>query len=380
MLDSLTLTNWKSFGAARNELTFAPLTLLVGPNGSGKSNALDALRFLQGAALDYPLTDVLNGHSEGQREVWPPIRGRAIEAVNLAGNAPQFAVHTEWQVPHAGGGTLVEVSHEVTVRVQGNALAQHEALQWGTSDCFRVNTPSPRARLGRPDEFDDVDAVGLDIARRVRATVRAMTFLEPQPARMRDYRPMSATTLGTACENVSPVLRSLGERELRDVADWLGELCAPPLDRIGFDETNLGEVMLSLNEGAGRHISARSASDGTLRFLGLVTALVTAEEGSIIVLEEPDAGLHPARIHLLAELLEQVTRDRKIQVIATTHSPTLLAFLSDEVLGNVLALGRDPEQQHTVCSRLGDLEHFAILRESDHLDRLVSTGWIERAL
>lgn len=80
MLKSLTPHNWKSFGTSRNRPQFGGLTLLVGPNASGKSNALDALRFLQGSALDFPLGDVLRGRWEGQREIWPPIRGQVVKA------------------------------------------------------------------------------------------------------------------------------------------------------------------------------------------------------------------------------------------------------------------------------------------------------------
>ena len=102
--------------------------------------------------------------------------------------------------------------------------------------------------------------------------------------------------------------------------------------------------------------------------------------GTLVVLEEPDAGLHPSRIHLLAELVERIAKDRGLQVLATTHSPTLLAHLSDEALGNVVAFGRRPETGLTVCSRLKDLPYFDDLRRSDHLERLISTGWVERAL
>ncbi|MEZ4295757.1 MAG: AAA family ATPase [Polyangiaceae bacterium] len=99
---------------------------------------------------------------------------------------------------------------------------------------------------------------------------------------------------------------------------------------------------------------------------------------SLIVLEEPDVGLHPARIHLLARLLEQATRERGVQVLATTHSPILLAHLSAESRGCRCPRSRRPGV--SVCERLGNLKHFDTLRDSKQLDHLVSTGWIERAL
>jgi len=216
----------------------------------------------------------------------------------------------------------------------------------------------------------------------VRSSLREIVFLDIQPARMRDYKPENGGHLGVSGENISPALLALSQQEgrLQDVVDWLSEFCAPEIEGIDFDRTQLREVMMFLVERGGRRVSARSVSDGTLRFLGHVVALLTCAPGTLVVLEEPDAGLHPSRIHLLAELIERIAKSRGIRVLATTHSPTLLAHLSDEALGNVVAFGRQPEAGLTVCSRLKDLPHFDDLRRSDHLERLISTGWVERAL
>ncbi len=79
--------------------------------------------------------------------------------------------------------------------------------------------------------------------------------------------------------------------------------------------------MMFAVERSGRRVSARSMSDGTLRFLGLLVALLTCPEGALVVLEEPDVGLHPSRIRLLAELFDDIATRRGVQIVATTHSP-----------------------------------------------------------
>ena len=90
MLTSLTLHGFKSFRHA--ELKLSRLTLLVGANASGKSNVFDAIRFLQGTALGFITTDVLRGHWEGGRELWPGIRGGPNEVARYG--AQEFAVAT----------------------------------------------------------------------------------------------------------------------------------------------------------------------------------------------------------------------------------------------------------------------------------------------
>jgi predicted ATPase len=217
----------------------------------------------------------------------------------------------------------------------------------------------------------------------VSSTLRETVFLDIQPTMMRGPKPEISRQLGLSGENISPALLSLSKEQgrLQDVVDWLSEFCAPEIESIDFDyRPDEREVMMFLVERGGRKISARSLSDGTLRFLGLLVCLLTCRPGALLVLEEPDTGLHPSRIHLLAELLERIARERKLRVLTTTHSPTLLAHLSPEALGDVVAFGRHPENGLTVCSRLKDLRYFDDLRRSDHLERLISTGWVERAL
>ena len=415
-LSSIKLDDWKSFGSgpdAANVVPLAPVTGLIGPNASGKSNVLDALRFLQGAALDYSLGEVLRGRIEGQREIWPGIRGGAIEAARSGTTG--FALTTEWiAFPYTREPNAFQ-KHVLKVDTQGDVAVEEEGLFSADGDVFfHTHAPSLGTSMGRTEDgglrvaspafgkgnfqLDTLSSsrsllaqlgiegraatVAQHFSQLVRSSLRGIVFLDIQPARMRDYKPENGGQLGVSGENISPALLALSQQEgrLQDVVDWLSEFCAPEIERIDFDRTQLREVMMFLVERGGRRVSARSVSDGTLRFLGHLVALLTCAPGTLVVLEEPDAGLHPSRIHLLAELIERIAKDRGIQVLATTHSPTLLAHLSDEALGDVVAFGRRPENGLTVCSRLKDLPHFDDLRRSDHLERLISTGWVERAL
>ena len=133
----------------------------------------------------------------------------------------------------------------------------------------------------------------------------------------------------------------------------------------------------------GARISARSLSDGTLRFLGELTALLTAPPGSLILIEEIENGLHPARVHLLVELLTGLTAERNVQVLATTHSPAVLGALVNadpELAKAALIFGRVPDEPGTVVRRLGDLPHFEEVAQRRGIEHLFTTQWLERAL
>lgn len=69
-------------------------------------------------------------------------------------------------------------------------------------------------------------------------------------------------------------------------------------------------------------------SDGTIRFICLSTALLQPNPPATIIIDEPELGLHPSAIGILAELIE--TASRRTQVIVATQSPLLMDYFSPE--------------------------------------------------
>lgn len=400
MLKELGLEDWKSFGAERRPLLLSPLTLLVGPNASGKSNVFDALRFMQGIALGLSVDDVLRGRSEGGRETWSGIRGGPQEA---ARRNNRFRITSKW---HEGW------KHELAIDTGGLATVSMDVFSDQHGEVFNTHASSLRGNVGRNA------AGGLNVAVRKGAgkgnwpsilvrdmtsvvsqlepdarfapevvptvqnyirAVRSFFFLDIQPRLMRAPSPLGRT-LGLSGEHIAAAVHALSPSKRQDVADWLSELCAPRIKSLEpeFIE-KVQEVFLFIEEEDGTRVSARSMSDGTLRFLGTLVALMTTPEGSTVLLEEPDVGLHPARVHLLAQFLEQITAERRIQVLATSHSPTLLAHLSDEAFLNTLAFDRDDTNGATVVQQIRQLQDHERLLPPDKRASLISTGWLERA-
>ena len=103
-----------------------------------------------------------------------------------------------------------------------------------------------------------------------------------------------------------------------------------------FPRDPSGRVHLKVHEANGESISAYSASDGTLRFLGMLGALLNEDAEGLYFFEEIDNGIHPARLHLLLDLIERQTAKGKIQVIATTHSPDVLNLINDTTFENTV--------------------------------------------
>lgn len=407
MLRSLALSDWKSFGHNGGEMHLGRTTLLVGPNASGKSNVLDALRFLQGAAHGLTLYETLRGAWDGGRSTWGGVRGGEAEAARAGSQS--FWIAAKWSFDKEPATYVLGVS------VSPEPRLTHESLHPANTDRYWFNTGAPtmgggagpqpggairvafrgtgggrnptatypanRSLLAQLEPRKRMAPEVLRFARSARSALRDIVHLDIRPDLMRASSPLHASRLGASGENIASVLHALPEGERQEIVDWLSELCAPQVSAIEFVEVPaVGEVFFFLREGPSTRISARSLSDGTLRFLGILVALLTAPAGSLILLEEPDVGLHPARVHLLAQLLEDLPVRRSIQVLATSHSPVLLAHLSDSALSNVLAFDRDRENGQTVVARVGDLPNYARLRDSKEREHLIATGWLERAV
>jgi predicted ATPase len=121
-------------------------------------------------------------------------------------------------------------------------------------------------------------------------------------------------------------------------------------------------------------------SDGTLRFIGILTALLTRPEGSLIVIEEIDNGLHPSRAELLVRTLREIGTKRKIDLLITTHNPALLDALGPEIVPFVVVAHRDSETGESKLTQLEDIENLPKLLASGTLGKLATKGSIEKSL
>ena len=411
MLKRIRLKNFKSF--VDEEVKVAPLTLLVGANASGKSNFLDAIRFLRGLASGLTLSEVLNGERQSRPGAWTGIRGRAEESARVGEDA--FTLESVWLAPRSGPSpepntsellpNQVELHHRIVCRTTPYPMLEEETLLSQADEDNKLGTIGHRIEGEADVEQSRAGALKADASRsllgllengRGRAlapwssdllawwsdALRELKFLDIKPPEMREYG-RRGYPLGDEGKNLSGVLADLFERvdEKASLIDWLVELCAPEVEDISFVEVKeLGDVMAMFVERGGKRISVRSASDGTLHFLGILIALRTAEPGSVILMEDVDTFLHPTRIRLLVEYLDAVTRERQIQIIATTHSPVVLQWLSYESLRNAIVFGRVPDHEGTIMRRLGDLPHFDEVVQRKGIDELFTTGWLEMAL
>ena len=112
----------------------------------------------------------------------------------------------------------------------------------------------------------------------------------------------------------------------------------------------------------------------------MLAMLLNEDDGGTYFFEDIDSGIHPNRLWLLLELIKKQTAKGNIQVITTTHSPALLAWMNDETFENTSIMYRDEHATDSVIRPIADLYNLRELRKSQGLERLLTNGWLENAM
>jgi predicted ATPase len=139
-------------------------------------------------------------------------------------------------------------------------------------------------------------------------------------------------------ENLAAFLYWLQERKpdhFANVQDTVRQI-APFFEEFRLQPSRLNEkkILLEWKErGSDAYFNASSLSDGTLRFICLATLLLQPELPRVILLDEPELGLHPAAVTLLADLLSSAAT--RTQVIVATQSVTLVNQLEQDSVWTV---------------------------------------------
>ena len=120
-------------------------------------------------------------------------------------------------------------------------------------------------------------------------------------------------------------------------------------------------------------INARLMSDDLLGFLGIITALLILPEGSQLVIEDVDNGLHHSRAELLVKTLLEIGEQRKIDSLITTHNPALLDALGPEIIPFVVVAHRDTQSGDSKPTLLEYIENLPQLIASGTLGKVPST-------
>lgn len=417
MITTLRLDDWKSY--AKSDLQIDPITVVIGTNASGKSNALDALALLNRVAFGALVSYALQGDSS-----LAPLRGGVEWAARRPATTFRVGVTcrtadrlTEFH--YLLGCSVLDgrcevISEELTRRRfkltkdgRRSEAGKGVRLMWtdpcalgsptitvglynGKSGTKRemARSQSPMYQLhGQKLPQDTEEGVN-----EVIESLRGIFVLDPIPSHMRSYSPL-ADKLDSDARNIAGVIAALPPPQKADIERVLSQYAAklPQRDVVRVYAEVVGkfksDAMLYSEEEWGTSgadtpptVDARGMSDGTLRFLAILTALLTRPKGSLLVIEEVDNGLHPSRASMLLKMLQDVGSERGVDVLVTTHNPALLDAMGPRMVPFITVAHRDSTTGHSVLVPLEALEDLPRLLAQGSIGRLSSRGLIEQSL
>lgn len=376
MLKSIYLHNFKSFAEA--ELPLEQLTLMIGSNASGKSNALEALWILSQLATGRELSVILDGERRSDGRVrggsaaCPRVPFQSFE-LGCTYQAEKYELEYRIMV-HVGENISVE--NESLKRITRDKTEKlFETLDARTSDDILVqylpDTYHSRllcrrdvAILSRihgliPKHSADLRDVVMDVQSFL-VVLNKIFLFQPEPWRMRDYARMGDKELRFNGENLSAVLYDLCKKQNRidDIRKIIDDLPDNGIEMMGFILTTARDVMLSLQEAGGVKIDARQLSDGTLRCLAILAAVYSEPEGSMIVVEELDNGIHPSRITKLLHAIQQIAAERHLTLVVTTHNPAVMDAVGPDHMDGLVLCYRSKEDGASTFARIVDLPDY----------------------
>ncbi len=393
MLKEVHFYNWKSFKQAT--LYFDPLTVLIGSNASGKSNALEGLQFLQRLASGKEIETALHGDA-----TLSPMRGGVDWAVLKPENQLKMTVLMQGEHKYTDyfyslslqiEASRAEVNQEslTIIRRLPQASPQKKVLFQVTKPGYNFSCLPQLITLSKI-KSSSKSPILLAATQSVVNTLQGIFILDPMPTNMRGYSPLSEH-LNRDASNIAGVLAALPAAKKADIeatlAHYLRQLpeqdvrkiWAEPVGRLNSD------AMLYCEEvwGDQRTIltDARTMSDGTLRFLAILTALLIRPPASQLVIEEIDNGLHPSRLKMLLQMLVELSQQRKIDVLVTTHNPVLLDHLvQEEMMPFIVVAHRHHTSGEGLLTLLDNVSELPNLLQENSLGNMATQGKLETIL
>jgi len=348
MLEKFSIHGFKSLVKV-DGLKLPRLAVLFGPNAAGKSNFLDAVQALSRIGTSRTLSEALQ----------EPIRGYAIEAFSfpaeglpgllsrdsadfglkavLGVEKDRYAYRVQVKIdPHSGSITVQDEYLAVlgkTGQPKGSPLVERVEQELRIRRRGKAGNPRrepvglPYSLLSDP-RLSGLQYRGIERCRSELARWRTY-YLDPRVSMRRAAPPSDVEDVGMAGENIAPFLYRLRAEKPKAYAAMVRTLrtLVPSVENVDVDlDSRRGTLDIVVRE-AGVNFSSRIVSEGTLRVLALCAIVVNPWGGSLVAFEEPENGVHPRRLELIAELLTSLVVERKRQLIVTSHSTLFCAAM-----------------------------------------------------
>lgn len=342
-LEKLTIKNFKSI--RDQTLALGRLNVFIGGNGAGKSNLIEVFRFLR---------EIVNQNLAG----YTGIKGGADSLLYFGRKRSlEMSFHLEFGEGDTGNAYFVELTgtEEDSFLIVEETAYYHERKKSPKPFVLGVSSFSKESNLKTASHICARGAMSdLESYRVYHFHDTSDTAAVKGTADVEDNR-----VLRPQAENLAAFLYWMQQKRpdhFANIQDTLRQI-APFFEEFRLAPSKLNESKVRLEwkeKGSDAYFKASSLSDGTLRFLCLATLLLQPQLPAVVLLDEPELGLHPAAVTLLSDLLSSAAT--RTQVIVATQSVTLVNLFEPESVWTV-----DREEDQSVFRHLSQQDMRAWL-------------------
>ena len=339
-----------SFPPNMEPFELQPLNVFIGPNGSGKTNFIEALELLRATSTDF--ATVVREGGGAVEWLWKgenPTRAATID-IEIGDSTPTgrpLCYLLKFTASNSRIEVLDEAIQEVRSDIGHDEPYFYYRFQQGRA-IIRVSEYLPGLRGGRsirrnirrsdivPDQSALVQVKDRErypeitwIGRMFEQihTFRYWTFGHYAPLRQPQPADLPEDRLLPDNRNLALLLNQIEHRDPRRFNELLKKFF-PRYERMSTKISG-GTVQFYLHEtGFLSPIPPTRLSDGTLRFIAILVTLLDPSPPPIVCIEEPELGLHPDAVALIADLL--VEASERMQLVVTTHSDALVSALTNQ--------------------------------------------------
>jgi predicted ATPase len=335
ILERAKISGFKSI--RKQELELRPLNVFIGGNGSGKSNLIGAFRFLK---------EIVGQNLAGYTQS----KGGADSMLYYGRKqSPQMELDVEFGAGGATNRYHVELAgaNDDTLYISQETAYYHEKqyskpFEWPIATNARESgLAEQKGRHICPGQIlQDLESYRVYHFHDTSDTAPAKAYCDVEDNRF--FRPQAENLAAFLyyLQQQKPQNFSLIQDTVRQIAPFFKQFQLAPA------RLNPTKIRLEWSErGSEAYFNASSLSDGTLRFICLSVLLLQPNLSPLILIDEPELGLHPAAITVLANMLESAAT--KTQVIVATQSVTLVNQFKPEDVWTV-----DREDSQSVFRQL----------------------------
>ncbi len=329
LIKKLKLKNFLSYGSQGEEIELEALNVLIGPNGSGKSNFIEAIRLIKAIPNDF-MVPIRQGGG---------INEFLFKGTNDIPTATLDVILDEdghdYQICFTGANQRVEILKEIIAQTEINKQYHLASDQSVIAKGLNPNIPEVKELLVNQELFflkNKFSDIGIY---RNWYLGQASALRKPQHTDLPEH-PLEedGSNIGLVLNNLQYQLPS--QQILQQFQKFYHNV----------EELNIkiqgGTAQIFIREqGFSQPIPAPRLSDGTLHYLFLMALLLDPNPYPLLCIEEPELGLHPDILPIIADML--IEASQRTQLIVTTHSDILISALSPE---SVVICERDDEGSH----------------------------------